>query len=283
MRIIFEDRGAVIIGDSISALLISDLHLGFEEAISEEKGVHFPLQHVDIIDRIKTLVQKYDVQVLYVIGDIKHTIMTDIPYNWDILPDFMYNLSAIVKTVVIPGNHDGDIEAMLPRSVELADVHGIVVGKGEEKLSLIHGHAWPGPDLLDSSLFIAGHNHPSVRRFHTVSTANSERDNRRRYAGSIPVVLHSKLNKNCIRQYLGMLDIPDDEYAKLITLPSFNRIVIGIAINSPNSKLQGPFFDNSCVNLLESEVFSIDGLFLGNVGWLRERFNEMIKSKPRGD
>jgi putative SbcD/Mre11-related phosphoesterase len=283
MKIIFEDRGAVIIGDSISALLISDLHLGFEEAISEEKGVHFPLQHVDIIERIKILVQKYDVQVLYIIGDIKHTIMTDIPYNWDILPDFMYNLSDVVRTVVIPGNHDGDIEAMLPRNVELADVHGIVVGKGEEKLSLIHGHAWPGPDLLDSSLFIAGHNHPSVRRFHTVSTANSERDNRRRYAGSIPVVLHSKLNKNCIRQYLGMLDIPDDEYAKLITLPSFNRIVIGIAINSPNSKLQGPFFDNSCVNLLESEVFSIDGLFLGNVGWLRERFNEMIKSKPRGD
>jgi putative SbcD/Mre11-related phosphoesterase len=283
MKIIFEDRGAVIIGDSISALLISDLHLGFEEAISEEKGVHFPLQHVDIIERIKILVQKYDVQVLYIIGDIKHTIMTDIPYNWDILPDFMYNLSAIVKTVVIPGNHDGDIEAMLPRSVELADVHGIVVGKREEKLSLIHGHAWPAPDLLDSSLFITGHNHPSVRRFHTVSTANSERDNRRRYAGSIPVVLHSKLNKNCIRQYLGMLDIPDDEYAKLITLPSFNRIVTGIAINSPNSKLQGPFFDNSCVNLLESEVFSIDGLFLGNVGWLRERFNEMIKSKPRGD
>jgi putative SbcD/Mre11-related phosphoesterase len=283
IEIIFEDRGAVVRGDSVSALIIADLHLGYEEAISEEKGVHFPLQHVDILERIKTLVKKYDVPVLYVIGDIKHAIMTDIPYNWDILPDFMSNLSDIVRTVVIPGNHDGDLEALLPRSVELADVHGIVIGNMEEKLSLIHGHAWPATDLLDSSLFIAGHSHPSVSRFHTVSSSNIGRDNRRRYAGSVPVVLHSKLNKNCIRRGLGALEISNDEYAKLITLPSFNKIVTGIAINSPNSKLQGPFFDNSCANLLESEVFSIDGLFLGTVGWLRERFNETIKSKPRGD
>jgi len=283
MELIFEDRGMVVRRDNISVLLISDLHLGFEEVISEEKGVYFPLQHINILERIKTLVEKYDVQVLYVIGDVKHTIMTDIPYNWDILPDFMSDLSNIVSTVVIPGNHDGDLEALLPRSVELADVHGIVIGKGNERVSLIHGHAWPAPDLLDASLFVAGHSHPSVSRFHTVSSSEIGRDNRRRYAGSVPVILHSKLSKSCIRRNLGMLEIADDEYAKLITLPSFNRILTGIAINSPNSKLQGPFFDNSCVDFLESDVFSIDGLFLGTIEWLRERFNEMIKSKQRGD
>ncbi|MFW9908437.1 MAG: metallophosphoesterase [Candidatus Thorarchaeota archaeon] len=283
MELIFDDRGVVIHKDNTSVLLISDLHLGFEEVISEEKGVHFPLQHIDILERVETLVDKYDVQILYVMGDVKHTIMTDIPYNWDILPEFMSDLSNVVRTVVIPGNHDGDIEALLPRNVELADVRGVLVGKGEKKVSLIHGHAWPAPDLLDASLFIMGHSHPSVSRFHTVSSPNIGRENRRRYAGSVPVILHSKLDKNCVRRYLGMLEIPDDEHAKLVTLPSFNRIVTGIAVNSPNSKLPGPFFENSCVNLLESEVFSVDGLFLGSIGWLRERFNEMIKSKPRGD
>ncbi|MFW9957466.1 MAG: metallophosphoesterase [Candidatus Odinarchaeota archaeon] len=272
----------VVRRDNASVLLISDLHLGFEEEISEEKGVHFPLQHVSILERIETLVEKHDVQMLYVIGDVKHTIMTDIPYNWDIIPDFMSDLSAVVRTVVIPGNHDGDLEALLPRNVELADVRGVLIGNEEEKVSLIHGHAWPTPDLLDASLFVMGHSHPSVSRFHTVSSSNIGRDNRRRYAGSVPVILHSKLNKNCVRQNLGVLEIPNDKYAKLVTLPSFNKIVTGIAINSPNSKLPGPFFDNSCVNLIESEAFSIDGLFLGSIGWLRERFNEMIKSNPRG-
>ncbi len=283
MELIFDDRGMIIRRDNVSVLLISDLHLGFEEVISEEKGVHFPLQHVNILERIKTLVEKYDVQILYVMGDVKHTIMTDIPFNWDILPDFMSDLSNVVRTVVIPGNHDGDLEALLPRNVELADVRGVLIGKGEERVSLFHGHAWPAPNLLDASLFVMGHTHPSVSRFHTVSSSNTGRDNRRRYAGSVPVILHSKLDKDCVRRYLGMLEIPDDEYAKLVTLPSFNRIVTGIAVNSPNSKLPGPIFDNSCVNLFDSEVFSIDGLFLGSVGWLRERFNETIKSKPRGD
>jgi len=283
MELIFDDRGVVIHKDNTSVLLIADLHLGFEEVISEEKGVHFPLQHVDILERVETLIDKHDVQMLYIMGDVKHTIMTDIPYNWDILPEFMSDLSDVVRTVVIPGNHDGDLEALLPRNVEIADVRGVLIGKGEKKVSLIHGHAWPAPDLLDASLFIMGHSHPSVSRFHTVSSSDMGRENRRRYAGSVPAILHSKLDKNCVRRYLGMLEIPDDEQAKLVTLPSFNKIVTGIAVNSPNSKLPGPFFENSCVNLLESEVFSVDGLFLGSIGWLRERFNEMIKSKPRGD
>jgi len=283
MEISFEDRGMIVRGNSVSAVLISDLHLGFEEMVSNERGVHFPLQHTDMFERIEKLVQKYDARTLYIIGDVKHTIATDVPYNWDILPDFMSVLSGLVKTVVVPGNHDGDLEAMLPRSVDLVDVHGVIIGKGNEKIGLIHGHAWPAPELLDSSLLVAGHSHPSVSRYRTVSSPGTGRDNRRRYAGSVPVVLHSKLSKNCVRRNLGMLEIADDEYATLVTLPSFSKIITGIAVNSPSSRLQGPFFDNACCEFFESEVFSTDGLFLGTVGWLRNRFNETIKSKPRGD
>lgn len=283
MEIVFEDRSMIVRGDSVSALIISDLHLGLEEEVSDEKGVHFPPQHTDMLERIKKLVKKHDVQMLYILGDIKHTIVTDAPYNWAILPEFMSALSSLVRTVVIPGNHDGDLEALLPRSVNLVDVHGIMIGKGYEKMSLVHGHAWPGPELLSSSLFIAGHSHPSVSRYHIVSNLGTGRDNRKRYAGSVPVVLRSKLSKNCVRRCLGMLEIADDEHATLVTLPSFNRIITGIAVNSPSSKLQGPFFDNSCTEFFEAEVFSIDGLFLGSVGWLRERFSEIIKSKTTRD
>jgi len=44
-------------------------------------------------------------------------------------------------------------------------------------------------------------------------------------------------------------------------------------------KFQGPLFENSCVDVLESEIYSTDGLYLGTIGWMRERFNEMIKSE----
>jgi putative SbcD/Mre11-related phosphoesterase len=280
MEIILEDRGLIIRGDSVSALVISDLHLGIEEEISEERGIHFPLQDTIIIERIKALVCKYELSRLYITGDIKHTILADISYNWEILPEFMQSLTGIVETVVIPGNHDGDLESLLPRSIELADVHGIVIGEADEKVGLYHGHSWPAPELLETSLVIAGHSHPSVSRFRTVSRPEIGRRDRRRYAGSVPVVLNSKLQKNCVRQNLGMLEIPEDDKATLTTLPSFNQLISGISVNSPRSEFQGPIFESSCVDIPNTEVFSIDGLYLGTIGWMREQFNEMIKSEP---
>ena len=283
MDLVFEDRGLIIRGDDLSTLIISDLHLGIEDEISEERGIHFPLQDVSILERIKSLVRKYELSSLYIIGDVKHTILTDIPYNWDILPNFMQNLTEIVETVIIPGNHDGDLESLLPRSVELADVHGIVIGTGEDRIGLLHGHSWPAPELLDTSRFIVGHSHPAVSRFRTVSKPEIGRSDRRRYAGSVPVILSSKMSKNCIRSHLGILEIPDDDNATLTTLPSFNELISGIAVNSPHSKFQGPLFENSCVDVLESEIYSTDGLYLGTIGWMRSRFNETIKSKPESD
>ncbi|TFH11369.1 MAG: hypothetical protein E4H14_00840 [Candidatus Thorarchaeota archaeon] len=283
MEIIFEDRGLIIRSESLSTLIISDLHLGIEDEISEEKGIHFPLQDTIIIDRVKLLVQKYKLSTLYIIGDIKHTILTDVPYNWEILPEFMKNLTEIVQTTIIPGNHDGDLASLLPRCVELADVHGIVLGTGDDSVGLIHGHSWPAPELLDTSWIIAGHIHPAVSRFRTVSKPEIGRGDRRRYAGSVPVVLSSKLSKNCVRRRLGMLEVPDDDIATLTTLPSFNQLISGTAVNSPRSEIQGPLFENSCIDVLDSEVYSTDGIYLGTIGWMRERFNETIKSKPESE
>ncbi len=282
MEIVFEDRGMIIHSEESTALVISDIHLGIEEEISEERGVQFPDQHTSILERVKTLVTKHVVTQLYIIGDVKHTILTDIPYNWDIVPDFMTDLSNIVETVVIPGNHDGDLEALLPRSIEMCDVRGIVLGEGKEIVGILHGHTWPNPALLDSSWIITGHNHPAVSRFRVVSNPELGRPEMKRFVGSIPVILQSPLSKNCIRRHMGLLEVDDDK-AVLVTLPSFNQLISGLGINLSKSEMQGPFFENACANLSDSEVYSTEGIFLGTVGWMRERFNEMIKSKPMGD
>jgi putative SbcD/Mre11-related phosphoesterase len=283
MEIVFDDRGLIIRSESLSALIVSDLHLGIEDEISDEKGIHFPLQDVSITERIGSLVRKYDLSTLYIIGDVKHTILTDIPYNWEIIPEFMNNLTEIVHTTIIPGNHDGDLASLLPRNVELEDVRGIVIGTGDEKVGLFHGHSWPAPELLDTSLIIAGHSHPAVSRYRAISRPEINRGDRRRYTGSVPVVLTSKVSKNCVRHYLGMLEIPEDDMATLTTLPSFNQLISGIAVNNPRSKFQGPLFENSCVDVIASEVHSTDGIYLGTIGWMRERFNEMIKSSSESD
>ena len=283
METIFDDRGLIITHDDASVLLISDIHLGFEETLADERGVQFPPQHPVILERIENLVKKYTISHLFIIGDVKHTILADSYYNWEILPEFMENLADIAETTVVPGNHDGDLKALLPRNVNITDVHGIVTGPKESKIGLLHGHSWLSPDVLDAKMIVIGHNHPTIRRFRDASVPEIGRSSRRRFAGTVTVVLKSKLDKNCARSASGVLEVPSDNESVLITLPSFNELLSGVSVNYPKSEFQGPLFENQCANFLESEVFSIEGIFLGSVKWLRERFNEMIKSKPTGD
>lgn len=281
MEPIFDDRGLIISWDDATVLLISDIHLGFEETISQERGVEFPPQHPAILRRIENLVKKYSVSHLNIIGDVKHTIIVDSFYNWEILPEFMEKLVNIVETTIIPGNHDGNLEALLPRDIILTDVHGIVSGPREECVGLLHGHSWPSSDVLGTKMIVVGHNHPTIRRFRDASVPEIGRSSRRRFGGIIPVVIQSKLDKNCVRQNMGMLENPDDTDCTVITLPSFNELFSGVPVNYSTSDFYGPLFENKCANLHESEVYSIEGLFLGTVKWLRECFNEMIKSKPK--
>jgi len=283
METIFADRGLIVTHDDTSVLLISDIHLGFEEELADNRGVRFPPQHPVILERIKHLVKKHSISHLFIIGDVKHTILTNSYYNWEIIPEFMETLAKHVETTIIPGNHDGDLKALLPRSVNISDVHGILTGPKKNQIGLLHGHSWPSTDVLSANMIVIGHNHPTIRRYRDASVPEIGRASRRRYAGTVPVILKSKLDKNCVRRLMGILEVPGDDESVLVTLPSFNELLSGVSINYPKSEFQGPLFENQCANLLDSEVFSIDGIFLGSVKWLRERFNEMIKSNPTGD
>ncbi|MFX1272106.1 MAG: metallophosphoesterase [Promethearchaeota archaeon] len=275
METVFEDRALVIHSDDKTFLLIADLHLGYEHELYETKGVSFPSQHDRMIERISTLDEKHDVSEIYIIGDVKHTITAHSHFNWSLIPDFMSTLADLAPTYVIPGNHDGDLLPLLPRKVTLVDVRGIVIDDGE-RIGLVHGHAWPSLEVLDSESLVIGHNHPTIRSVRTVDAPELDRPDRRRYAGVIPVVLKSKLNKNCVRQELGVHENPDDRSGTLITLPSFNEMFAGLQVNSPKTMFQGPIFENTCADLLDSEVYSVSGVYLGRVESLRQRSTKSL-------
>ncbi len=276
METVFEDRALVILTDNKTVLVLSDLHLGYEHELYETKGVSFPSQHNEMLERISALLEKHSISEIYIVGDVKHTITAHNHFNWSLIPEFMSALADLSPTYVVPGNHDGNLLPLLPRKITLVDVHGIVIGE-EEKVGLVHGHAWPAPDLLDTEILVIGHNHPTLRNVRTVDAPDLNRPDRRRYVGVIPVVLKSNLDKNCVRREIGVLENPDDKTSTLITLPSFNKMFAGLQVNSSKNELHGPIFENKCAYLLESEVYSISGVYLGTVESLRKKFNEMIK------
>ncbi|MGD9381407.1 MAG: metallophosphoesterase [Candidatus Thorarchaeota archaeon] len=277
METVFEDRALVIQSDDKTILLIADLHLGYEHELYETKGVLFPSQHSSMIERISALREKYSVSEIYIIGDVKHTITAHSHFNWSLIPEFMSTLADLNPTYVVPGNHDGNLLPLLPRKVTVVDVHGIAIIGETEKIGIVHGHAWPSPDVLEAEILVIGHNHPTIRSVRAVDASELDRAHRRRYAGVIPVVLKSKLDKNCVRQGIGVQENSDDCYGTLITLPSFNEMFAGLQVNSPKTKFHGPIFENKCADLISSEVYSVSGVYLGTVEILQQRFNEIIK------
>lgn len=280
METIFADRGMIFRGNNHSVLVITDIHLGYELDISEQKGVSFPSPLDSMYERIENLVRNYEIDEIFIIGDIKHSIAIDRMVNWRDIPKFMESVSRIAEVTVLPGNHDGEIVAFLPRNVHISDVHGYLMKIDSYRIGLIHGHAWPSDEVLDCQIMVMGHNHPTVRRLKDVSAPEIGRADRLRASIVIPVVLKTEMSKNCVRKARGQLEL-DDANCTLVVLPSFNDILTGVHVNRPKAALQGPIFENGCAKLAVSEVYSIDGIFLGDVASLQARYDSI--SSQRND
>lgn len=271
MEYIFEDRALILQGKELVVLVATDIHIGYEIDVLERTGVSFPDLAKPMLKRFNHLIEKYHVNSLYLIGDIKHSIGVDREYNWREIPSFMEGLREHVDVTVVPGNHDGDLVALLPRDIQMGNVQGEVVAIGDHRVGLIHGHAWPSSDVLSCDAIVMGHNHPTVRRMKDVSAPQIGRAERRRPSHVIPVVLKMKLMRDCVRKSQGQLEMGDDD-TTLIVLASFNDLLTGVYVNRPDAKLQGPFFENGCAELAHSEVYSISGIFLGTAELLRRQF-----------
>jgi len=273
METILEDKALVLHTEDYTALVITDLHLGYEVDLTNRTGAIFPSQHQNMLQRLENLIEKYGVEKIYILGDIKHTITVDSQYNWEVIPEFMNAISKLGRITIIPGNHDGNLEALLPRHATICDVRGMVIEDDTDSVGLIHGHAWPSVDLLETKVLVAGHNHPTVRRLKNVSSPKIGRPERYRSADIVPVVLRSNLDKNCIRNHLGVLNLDEEDKGILVTLPSFNELITGVYVNRPDFGLIGPLFDNGCADFPTSEVYSVDGIYLGTIESLQNQFD----------
>jgi metallophosphoesterase superfamily enzyme len=59
---------------------------------------------------------------------------------------------------VVLGNHDGNLEPLLPSAVKLVDSTGIALFDA----GFFHGNAWPAPEILQCRSLVIGHVHPTV-------------------------------------------------------------------------------------------------------------------------
>ena len=258
-------------------LVVADLHIGWEVKLAEQ-GIHVPSQTPKILEKTIQLITKCKPTRIIFLGDVKHAIAKVEIEEWRDIPDFFEAITKKVSNIqIIPGNHDGNLEALLPEAVKVLPPTGIVFGH----VGLFHGHTWPAHDLLKCRDLVTGHVHPTVafrdpigfritRQVWVKAKCNSLH-----LASSILKSLNIKSTKDPINTLEKHFKIKF-KASNLFIMPSFNDFLGGRPINEKNlgkdiksNAFIGPILRSKSVSIDDSEVYMLDGTFLGTVNQLR--------------
>jgi putative SbcD/Mre11-related phosphoesterase len=261
------------IGERI--LIVADLHIGLEYELSKA-GVNIPYQTERIQGELLELCKKYKPDRLVIAGDVKHGVpVTSFQEKRELPTLFEVLLTEVPRIDVTRGNHDGNIQDLTTKDVEIHSSKGIILGD-DYKIAIFHGHAWPKPKALEADCMIAGHNHPTV----LLHTPLGIRMTQRAWVKGVvdPVRLAKAFLEQDAVKYEGDPISAFNEHYKakmacpeMILMPTFNDLLGGLPVNgeAPQSLL-GPMLRRNALKTDDFEVYLLDGTYLGKVGFLRE-------------
>lgn len=271
---------ALLIRDSnVRTLVIADLHIGWEVVLSQQ-GIHIPSQTSKLVQKLEEVVRASSPTELVILGDVKHAVAKVEFEEWRDVPEFLEKAMKLVPVVkVVPGNHDGNLEPLTPREIEILPSSGM---KASEDVALVHGHAWPSPELLSSPTLIMGHVHPVVMFTDPLGLravkqvwikANCDTMNLARALLKHQSVKIERPTEVEFRERFKT----EPRTSKCIILPCFNDFIGGQSVNRKGSwsksrlkeEYIGPILRSQSIDLENAEVHMLDGTFLGRVSQLR--------------
>lgn len=257
-------------------LVIADLHIGWEIALSQ-RGIYVPTQMPRLLRRLESIVNKYKPEELLILGDVKHTVARAEIGEWHDVPDFFDELKKQIRKVcVIRGNHDGNLEPLLPENVKILPATGITLGE----VGFFHGHRWPSPTLLRCKTLVMGHVHPVVafrdpagfritRQVWVKASCNGTQ-----LAETLLQKHKIKIKKNPEEALWKHYKIKP-RTSQLFIMPSFNEFLGGKPLNkrkpggSALERIVGPVLRLEAVDVENAETYLLDGTFLGTLNQLR--------------
>jgi len=247
-------------------LIIADIHLGWEVALSE-RGIHVPSQMPKLLEKLTQIIKQTKPSTLLLLGDVKHTITKTATEEWRDIPDFFEALTKTVPNIkIILGNHDGNLEPLLPEKIETLPSTGIATGE----VGFFHGHTWPAIELLKCHTLVMGHVHPVVMFQDPIGFRITRQVWIRAKCDS------AQLEESVVKHYnMKQTDTPPAKVSQIIIMPSFNDFLGGRPINRKRTSVDheyrafiGPALRSRSVRMDDAEVFLLDGTFLGTVAHL---------------
>jgi hypothetical protein len=167
---IVPSQPALMLEGKNRSLIITDLHIGFESSLFGNNifvGKNTTIQ--ETINGIEEILEKTKADSLILLGDVKSSIKSISKNEWSEVPLFFKKMSEKVDTILVPGNHDANIQKLVPDEVTLASSTGLVI----ENILLTHGHTMPSENFSNVDKIIMGHVHPVF--FQEESVINGKR------------------------------------------------------------------------------------------------------------
>jgi putative SbcD/Mre11-related phosphoesterase len=226
-------------------LVVADLHIGIESEL-HESGLHVPSQTNVMEQRLITLLTKYKIQNIILLGDIKHMIPSITIQERSDVRRFLRTIQTYGTLHVLPGNHDGNIDRLLSPEVQLHSSEGFVF----EGIGFTHGHRRASAEVMDCEQVVIGHTHPTIMLTDRLGYRTFESC----WLRCPP--LYEKLKEK----------YPTSQTQQILIMPAFNPLCGGIAVNQET--LLGPF--GSLVDINNAEVYLLDGCSLGLLKDLKE-------------
>jgi len=236
-KIIKGYKELMIEGDKKS-LVIKDLHLGFENNLSLNNVFLGKNKTVtEITEEIELIIDKTKPDSLILLGDVKSGINSITKVEWETVPVFFENITKLIDIILVPGNHDANIEKLIPNEITLAGSKGIII----DDILLTHGHTMPTENFSQINTIVMGHIHPVF--FEKESLINGERvwvsvicDKQK--------IFHSKSGE-----------------LELIILPSFNRYFYATQKKFYKKSIS-PIIEK--MDVMQAKILRLDGTIIGN-------------------
>jgi len=139
----------------VKTLIISDLHLGYEESLGKQ-GVLVPrTQYKKIIKRLDWVLSHVVVENVVLNGDVKHEFGTISKQEWrEVRRLLEYFQNKNIKITIVKGNHD-TILGPIARVMQLKEVREA----RHKDILITHGDYVP--EKL-APIIIMGHEHPAI-------------------------------------------------------------------------------------------------------------------------
>ena len=153
---IVPSQPALILENDQRFLVITDLHIGFERGmISNDINVSPEELIKEIHSNLDVLIESEKPDSLILLGDIKSGIDSISKIEWQMLPMF-FEIGRRINTIVVPGNHDGNLSRLVPNYISMAGPSGLVI----DDTLLTHGHVMPSENFSQVNRIVMGHLHP---------------------------------------------------------------------------------------------------------------------------